>query len=202
MRELIFVTNNRHKLFEIRHIIGDRFEVNCLSDIGFKGEIPETAPDLEGNALLKARYIYERYGANCFADDTGLEVDALNGAPGVYSARYAGENATYADNVVKLLKAMEGKVRRTARFSTVIALIIDNHEYLFKGTVEGAILTEARGEKGFGYDPVFLPDGYDKSFAEMGHDEKNAISHRGRAVAALVEFLLRPGNKSGEGMLL
>ncbi|MFH0761552.1 MAG: non-canonical purine NTP diphosphatase [Bacteroidota bacterium] len=200
--ELIFVTNNRHKLFEIRQITGDGFTVNGLSDIGFSGEIPETEPDLEGNALMKARYIYERYGADCFADDTGLEVDALDGAPGVFSARYAGENATYADNVIKLLEAMNGKVKRTARFRTVIALILDGREYLFKGTVEGTILTENRGNKGFGYDPVFLPDGYDKSFAEMTHDEKNSISHRGRAVAALVQFLRKTGNKSGDDRLL
>jgi len=197
MRELIFVTNNRHKLFEIRQIIGDRFLVNCLSDIGFSGEIPETEPDLEGNALMKARYIYERYGIDCFADDTGLEVDALNGAPGVYSARYAGEEATYADNVIKLLKEMNGEVKRTGRFRTVIALILDHREYLFEGTVEGTILTENHGNKGFGYDPVFLPDGFTRSFAEMDPDEKNSISHRGRAAAALVQFLMQVSNKSG-----
>jgi len=202
MRELIFVTNNRHKLSEIRQIIGDRFLVNCLSDIGFSGEIPETEPDLAGNALMKARYIYERYGADCFADDTGLEVDALNGAPGVYSARYAGEEATYADNVIKLLEEMIGKVKRTARFRTVIALILDRREYLFEGKVEGTILTENHGNKGFGYDPVFLPDGYDRSFAEMAPDEKNSISHRGRATEALVQFLMQVSNKSGEELLL
>lgn len=202
MRELIFVTNNRHKLFEIRQIIGERFLVNCLSDIGFSGEIPETEPDLAGNALMKARYIYDRYGADCFADDTGLEVDALNGAPGVYSARYAGEEATYADNVIKLLEEMKGKVKRTARFRTVIALILDRREYLFEGKVEGTILTENHGNKGFGYDPVFLPDGYDRSFAEMAPDEKNSISHRGRATEALVQFLMQVSNKSGEELLL
>lgn len=202
IRELIFVTNNRHKLAEIRQIIGSRFLLNCLSDIGFTGEIPETEPDLAGNALMKARYIYDRYGADCFADDTGLEVDALNGAPGVYSARYAGEKATYADNVVKLLREMDGEVKRTARFRTVIALILDGREYLFEGTVSGTILTENHGYQGFGYDPVFVPEGYDKTFAEMSPEEKNSISHRGRATAALVQFLMGQGNKTGEDLLL
>ncbi len=195
MRELIFVTNNRHKLFEICQIIGDRFVIRCLADIGFNGDIPETEPDLKGNALLKARYIFERYNEDCFADDTGLEVDALNGAPGVYSARYAGEEATYADNVAKLLQEMDGEVKRTARFCTVIALILDGREYLFEGTVEGTILSENHGNEGFGYDPVFLPNGYTRSFAEMTPAEKNAISHRGRATAALVQFLQQVSNK-------
>jgi len=201
MRELIFVTNNRHKLSEIRQITGNRFRIKCLSDIGFKGDIPETAPDLGGNALMKARFIHERYHADCFADDTGLEVDALGGAPGVRSARYAGEKATYAHNVIRLLNELDGKTDRKARFRTVIALILDNREYLFEGTVEGTILTANRGNHGFGYDPVFQPAGYDRSFAEMPPEEKNNISHRGRAMEALANFLLNPGNNSGEEVL-
>jgi XTP/dITP diphosphohydrolase len=189
MQELIFVTNNRHKLSEIRQIAGRDFMIKSLADIGFAGDIEETAEDLEGNALLKARYIHERYGMDCFADDTGLEVDALGGAPGVYSARYAGEDATYEDNVNKLLGEMKGFSNRKARFRTVIALILNNEEYLFDGAVNGVILESSRGSSGFGYDPVFLPDGHEKSFAEMEADEKNGISHRGRAVESLMSFL-------------
>ncbi len=191
MKELIFVTNNKHKLSEIRQIIGRYYTIKSLADIGFDEDIEETAPDLEGNALLKARHIHDRYGLDCFADDTGLEVDALNGAPGVYSARYAGENASYADNVSKLLEAMKGEPVRTARFRTVIALILDNKSYLFEGQVDGEILTEPRGETGFGYDPIFRPLQSDKSFAEMPAEEKNAISHRGRATEKLQSFLVR-----------
>lgn len=189
MKELVFVTNNAHKLTEIREILGGRFQVTSLAGIGFTGDIEETAPDLEGNALLKARHIHERYGCNCFADDTGLEVDALGGAPGVFSARYAGENATYADNVRKLLAALDGQTLRTARFRTVIALILDNREYLFEGHVDGDILTEARGTAGFGYDPIFRPAGWNLSFAEMTAAQKNGISHRGMATTRLAEFL-------------
>jgi len=197
MQELIFVTNNQHKLSEIRQIAGNEYSIKSLSDIGFSGDIEETAEDLEGNALLKARYIHERFGVNCFADDTGLEVEALNGEPGVYSARYAGENATYADNVNKLLAEMKGMENRKARFRTVIALILNNHEYLFEGTVNGVILESVRGSAGFGYDPVFVPEGYQKSFAEMEAREKNNISHRGRAVESLMIFLNERGNKTG-----
>jgi len=197
MQELIFVTNNQHKLSEIRQIAGNDYSIKSLSDIGFSGDIEETAEDLEGNALLKARYIHERFGVNCFADDTGLEVEALNGEPGVYSARYAGENATYADNVNKLLAEMKGMENRKARFRTVIALILNNHEYLFEGTVNGVILESVRGSAGFGYDPVFVPEGYQKSFAEMEAREKNNISHRGRAVESLMIFLNERGNKTG-----
>jgi XTP/dITP diphosphohydrolase len=189
MKELVFVTNNAHKLAEIRQILGGLYRIKSLADIGFSEEIEETAPDLEGNALLKARHIHDRYGCNCFADDTGLEVDALGGAPGVYSARYAGEDATYADNVNKLLAAMEGSGERSARFRTVIALILDNREHLFEGSVEGAILTETHGSAGFGYDPVFRPEGSELTFAEMNSEEKNRISHRGRAVEGLKTFL-------------
>lgn len=189
MKELVFVTNNKHKLSEIRQILGNFCMVKSLGDIGFEEDIEETATDLEGNALLKARHIHDRFGCNCFADDTGLEVDALNGAPGVYSARYAGENATYADNVNKLLEALKGNPDRKARFRTVIALILDNQDYLFDGTVEGEILTEPRGTTGFGYDPVFRPMVSEKSFAEMPAEEKNVISHRGLATAKLQSFL-------------
>lgn len=189
MKELVFVTNNQHKLSEIRQILGSFCKVISLSDLGFNEDIEETAPDLEGNALLKARHIHDRFGCDCFADDTGLEVDALNGAPGVYSARYAGENATYADNVNKLLEALAGISNRSARFRTVIALILDNREYLFDGTVEGEITKEPRGLTGFGYDPVFRPLVSEKTFAEMSNEEKNVISHRGLATGKLRDFL-------------
>jgi XTP/dITP diphosphohydrolase len=196
MKELVFVTNNKHKLSEISQILGNSFKIRSLADIGFTEEIEETAPDLEGNALLKARHVHDRFGVDCFADDTGLEVDALGGAPGVYSARYAGESATYADNVEKLLVALAGQPSRSARFRTVIALIMDNRDYLFEGQVDGEITTEPRGNTGFGYDPVFRPLESEKTFAEMPSEEKNAISHRGRAVAKLCEFLGQRQNKS------
>lgn len=189
MKELVFVTNNKHKLSEIRQILGEFFIIRSLGDIGFDEDIEETAPDLEGNAMLKARHIHDRFGCDCFADDTGLEVDALNGAPGVYSARYAGENATYADNVNKLLEALSGNPNRSSRFRTVIALILDNRDYLFDGTVEGEILSEPRGDSGFGYDPIFRPLESEKSFAEMSAEEKNVISHRGLATSKLHDFL-------------
>ncbi len=189
MQKIVFVTNNPHKLSEIRQICGSGYQILSLGEIGFSGEIEETAPDLEGNALLKARHIHNRYGLDCFADDTGLEVDALNGAPGVISARYAGENASYADNVNKLLLALEGETKRTARFRTVVAMILANREYLFEGSVEGSIAVTPSGSAGFGYDPVFLPEGLTKSFAELSPEEKNSISHRGRAMRKLQEFL-------------
>lgn len=187
--ELIFATNNRHKLDEVREILGDGYELSTPREKGVTEEIPEEQPTLEGNALQKARYIYERTGEDCFADDTGLEVEALGGAPGVYSARYAGEHCSFADNIAKLLDAMVGVDERRARFRTVIALILDGREYLFEGEVEGEITREPAGNEGFGYDPVFQPDGYEVTFAEMDAAEKNAISHRGRAVAHLAEFL-------------
>lgn len=189
MKELVFVTNNKHKLLEIRQILSSYYSIISLDDIGFTEDIEETAPDLEGNALLKARHIHDRFGRDCFADDTGLEVAALNGAPGVYSARYAGENASYADNVHKLLMELNGNPNRLARFRTVIALILDGRDYLFEGVVEGEILTEPRGQTGFGYDPVFRPLQSEKSFAEMPAEEKNRISHRGLASAKLQKFL-------------
>lgn len=186
---LVFATNNAHKLMEIRKIIPPGFEVAGLKDIGCEVDIPETAETLEGNADIKARFVYEHYGRNCFADDTGLEVDALNGKPGVYSARYAGEDGNADKNIIKLLREMQGVADRRAQFRTVISLLIDGEIIHFEGRVEGRILHERRGEDGFGYDPVFLPDGYDQSFAEMDLALKNSISHRGRAVRKLIEFL-------------
>lgn len=189
MRKLVFVTNNAHKLQEIRAILGSEVEVLSLADLGCTDEIPETATTLEGNALLKARYIYDKYGLDCFADDTGLEVRALGGAPGVYSARYAGSQCSAADNMDKLLKALEGQSDRTAAFRTVIALIEGGVEHLFEGTIGGAITTEPRGASGFGYDPVFCPEGYSGTFAELGSEVKNEISHRAVAVQRLTQHL-------------
>lgn len=193
---IVFATNNAHKLSEVRQILGERFEVVGLKDIGCDEDIPETADTLEGNALQKARYIHDHYGLDCFADDTGLEVTALNGAPGVHTARYAelfgnGQQKDHDSqaNMTLLLQNLEKKSDRNARFRTVIALIYQGEEYLFEGICEGEILHERHGEAGFGYDPVFQPKGYDRSFAEMNADEKNAISHRGRATQKLVEWL-------------
>lgn len=189
MREIVFATNNAHKLDEIRAIVGDRMKILSLADIGCHDDIPETADSLVGNALMKARYVKEHYGYDCFADDTGLMVDALDGAPGVYSARYAGPGHDSVANVNLLLKNLLGVTDRTARFVTVIALIINGEEHIFEGKVEGVILSERHGEAGFGYDPVFKPNESDCSFACMSPEAKNAISHRGRATAALIEFL-------------
>ncbi|MDY5857972.1 MAG: non-canonical purine NTP diphosphatase [Porphyromonas sp.] len=191
MKKLVFATNNKHKLEEIRSILAGRIEVVSLSDINCYDEIPETADTLEGNALIKARYIYERYQMYCFADDTGLEVDALDGRPGVYSARYAGEGCSFADNVNKMLRELEGVAEpRRAAFRTVIALIDESGEHLFEGRVAGDILTAAEGTGGFGYDPIFRPEGYQASFASLGDEVKNRISHRARATEALAEYLL------------
>ncbi|MBN1987888.1 MAG: non-canonical purine NTP diphosphatase [Bacteroidales bacterium] len=187
--KLVFATNNLHKLQEVQHLLDSRFKLLSLSDIGFTEEIPEDFDTLELNASQKAWHIYNRFGIDCFADDTGLEVDALNGAPGVYSARYAGEQKNPQDNIVKLLAELTGIDNRKARFRTVISLIINGEESLFEGLVEGQILTRKHGEAGFGYDPIFMPDGYNVSFAQMELDAKNAISHRGRAVSKLVSFL-------------
>lgn len=189
MKQLVFASNNPHKLSEIRRIVGYRFEILSLADIGCHDDIPETADTLEGNALIKARWVKERYGYDCFADDTGLMVDALDGAPGVMTARFAGEHCTPADNVALLLRKLQGNPLRTARFSTVIALIKDGREQVMTGTVEGEIATEERGTDGFGYDPIFIPEGTGKTFAEMGPDAKNEISHRGRATAKLLQVL-------------
>ncbi|MDE6339500.1 MAG: non-canonical purine NTP diphosphatase [Muribaculaceae bacterium] len=189
LKKLVFASNNKHKLEEARAILGDRFDIVSLEDIGCKDEIPETADTLEGNALIKARWVKEKYGFDCFADDTGLMVEALDGAPGVYSARYAGEHCSFADNVNKMLREMEGKENRKAYFATVIALIFKGETNIFEGKVDGYISTEPHGEGGFGYDPIFIAEESGRSFAEMSADEKNAISHRGRAVRKLAGFL-------------
>lgn len=192
--KLVFATNNQHKLAELRQIAGEEFEILGLADIGCSDEIPETGQTLSENALQKARYVHEKFGVDCFADDTGLEVDALEGAPGVFSARFAARETgnpgcTSADNVALLLSRLQGNSRRNARFRTVIALIIDGKEHLFEGEVEGSITETTAGNDGFGYDPVFRPDGWEKTFAEATPEEKNAISHRGRATAKLAKFL-------------
>ena len=189
MDKLVFATNNPHKLEEVRAILGSDVEVLSLRDIGCTADIPETADTLEGNALLKARFVASRYGVDCFADDTGLEVAALDGAPGVYSARFAGPGCTPADNVRKLLGLMQEADDRSARFRTVVALIRGGKEYCFEGMVGGTIARTPAGCGGFGYDPVFVPEGYDRTFAELPPAEKNRISHRARAVAKLADFL-------------
>ena len=187
--KLVFATNNRHKLQEVRDIVGDRIEVLSLSDIGCYDDIPETADTLQGNALIKARHIYEKYGFDCFADDTGLEVEALDGAPGVYSARYAGEECCSESNMQKLLHNLTGKNNRRAQFRTVIALIINGEEKLFNGIVKGNITEEKMGDSGFGYDPIFIPEGFSESFAQMPAEMKNSISHRFRATEQLSNYL-------------
>ncbi len=187
--ELIFATHNLHKTEEAQAILGNRFIVKNLKDLGFLDDIPETADTLEGNALLKAHYIFDKFHCDCFADDTGLEVEALENRPGVYSARYAGENSTYQDNVRKILDEMKGISNRKASFRTVIALILNGKEYLFEGRVDGYIITESRGNSGFGYDPVFRPENSDLTFAELGANIKNQISHRGIVMRKLMDFL-------------
>lgn len=196
---LVFATNNAHKLSEVRQILSGQYEVRSLKEISCNEELPETQNTLEGNAMQKARYIKEHYGYDCFADDTGLEVQALDGKPGVFSARYAsisedGWEAKPGDhdseqNMKKLLAMLEGKENRAAQFRTVVALIKDGKEYEFEGIVTGSITTERHGAEGFGYDPIFMPDGYNVTFAEMSSEAKNSISHRGRAVAKLAQFL-------------
>lgn len=189
MKTLVFATNNPHKLKEIKTKIGKTYEIKSLEDIHVEEEIPEPFETLEENAFNKARYIHEKYGYDCFADDTGLIIDAIEGRPGVFSARYAGPRCNFQDNVDKVLAEMKDKKNRTARFKTVIALILEGREYQFEGTIEGDILTEERGNEGFGYDPIFLPKGYDQSFAEMPLEIKNQISHRAQAVMKLTDFL-------------
>lgn len=190
-KKFVFATNNAHKLEEVMSILGNKIELLSLKDIECNDEIPETADTLEGNALLKARYIYERYHTDCFADDTGLEVEALHGAPGVYSARYAGNNHNSENNMRKLLEELKGVNNRNARFRTVFALIIDGKEHLFEGIVNGEIVSVRKGTSGFGYDPIFVPKGYTQTFAEMGNAEKNKISHRAIATQKLCKFLGR-----------
>ena len=193
---IVFATNNAHKLEEIRAILGHSHDILSLNDIQCHADIPETADTLEGNALQKARYVWDHYHLSVFADDTGLEVDALGGAPGVYSARYAGGAGHDSEaNMAKLLRELHGHTDRTARFRTVIALILADgsdkgfSEHIFEGKVEGRIATERQGSEGFGYDPLFIPDGYGESFAQLGTAVKNCISHRARAVARLTDFL-------------
>ncbi len=193
--EIIFATNNTHKLDEVRAILGKRIHLKTLRQCGITEEIPEEQPTIEGNALQKARYVHQRTGSDCFADDTGLEVDALNGAPGVHSARYATDGHDFAANRALLLERLHGTTNRRARFRTVIALILDEREYTFEGIVEGHITECEAGEGGFGYDPIFVPEGCTQTFAEMPAEEKNRISHRARAVERLAAFL------QGEGIL-
>lgn len=192
-KEIVFATNNAHKLQEVREIVGSDCRVLSLAEIGCHDDIPETADTIEGNALLKARWVKERYGYDCFADDTGLEVDALGGAPGVRSARYAaqegGADHDSQANMRLLLRQMEGKTDRRARFRTVMALILDGQEHLYEGKVEGTITEGPRGNDGFGYDPVFLPQGESRTFAEMSAGEKNSLSHRRRALDAMLASL-------------
>lgn len=190
MKKLVFASNNAHKLSEIRAILGDRIEIISLSDLQCHEEIPETADTLEGNALIKARYVWEHYGLYCFADDTGLEVEALGGAPGVYSARFAGEHASFEANVSLLLERLSGVAApRRARFRTVIALIDEYGTHFFEGSVDGEITLERSGNHGFGYDPIFRPEGREETFAQLTEQEKNSMSHRGRAVQKLVRYL-------------
>ena len=188
-KKLVVATNNAHKLEEISAILGNEMKLLSLKDIHCNADIPETADTLEGNARQKAMYIHENYGMDCFADDTGLEVEALNGAPGVFSARYAGDGHDSEANMQKLLKELEGKENRKAQFRTAICLIMEGKEYLFEGIVKGHIIEEKRGGAGFGYDPIFVPEGYNQTFAELGNDVKNTISHRARAVEKLCTFL-------------
>ena len=190
-RKLVFATNNKHKLHEIKRIVGDRISILSLADIACSEELPETSPTIAGNAIQKARYVQEHYGYDCFADDTGLSVNALDGEPGIYTARYAGEGHDSEANMALLLKNMENKADRSAYFLTAIALVEGDETHLFEGKVEGRIAESKSGKGGFGYDPVFIPEGYDVTFAEMDEDSKNAISHRGRATTALMEYLLK-----------
>ena len=187
--KICFATNNAKKIEEVKAALGDKFQIVSLLEIGCHEELPETGNTLEHNAFQKARYVKENYGVDCFADDTGLEVEALDGAPGVYSGRYSGEPRSDERNIDKLLENLRGKANRKARFRTVIALILDGKEHQFEGIAEGQILDKRIGEKGFGYDPIFQPKGYEKTFAELSMDEKNQISHRGKAVNQLIKFL-------------
>lgn len=187
--KLVIATQNKHKIEEIKPGLNPEIELIGLSDLHFLGDVPENSDTLEGNALEKAKFIYDKYHFNTMSDDTGLEVESLNGEPGIYSARYAGESKNSDNNIEKLLNKLKGKSNRNARFRTVIALIIKNKEYLFEGIVEGIIIENRKGNMGFGYDPVFQPEGYNKTFAEMTLEEKNEISHRARALKKLTVFL-------------
>nr|WKN39503.1 non-canonical purine NTP diphosphatase [Tunicatimonas sp. TK19036] len=187
--KLCFATNNAHKITEVQQLLGSSFEIVSLQDIGCAEELPETQNTLEGNSAQKARFVYEHYQVDCFADDTGLEIQALKGEPGVYSARYAGPQRDNQANMQKVLNNLEGETNRQAQFRTVITLILAGKEYAFEGTAPGTIAQEPSGHEGFGYDPIFIPEGYEQSFAEMLLEEKNQISHRGKAVQKLVGFL-------------
>ena len=187
--ELVFATANQNKVLEVQKLVGQKFKLLSLEDINCTDEIPETADTFKGNALQKAKFIYDKYNLNCFADDSGLEVEVLKGAPGVYSARFAGEPKNDSNNTKKLLNELQGKTNRKACFKTAIALIIDGKEEFFEGKIEGQITQDPIGNDGFGYDPVFMPDGYQKTFAQMSLDEKNVISHRAIAIQKLVRFL-------------
>ncbi|OJX91391.1 MAG: non-canonical purine NTP pyrophosphatase [Paludibacter sp. 47-17] len=189
MRKLVFATNNRHKLEEVGDVLKGHLEILSLKEINCFDDIPETAATLEGNALLKAQHIFENYGYDCFADDTGLEVEALDGRPGVYSARYAGEDQNAARNMEKLLGELDGQLNRRARFRTVVVLIEGAKVSYFEGKIEGTIIEQKRGSAGFGYDPVFVPDGYSQTFAELGSEIKNKISHRALAIQELIQYL-------------
>ena len=187
-QKIVFATNNAHKLEEVAAILGDNYDVLSLREIGCDADIPETADTFAGNALQKAQYVKKHYGYDCFADDSGLEVDALDGAPGVFSARYSGGGSEA--NMDKLLHNLTGERERSAQFRTVVALLIGEESHMFEGVVRGTIIEERRGEGGFGYDPIFVPEGYDLTFAELGSEVKNRISHRAKAVKQLAEFLL------------
>lgn len=189
MKQIVFATNNKHKLEEVRNIAGNSFQILGLSDISCTEDIPETENTIEGNALLKARFIKEKYGYDCFADDTGLEIESLNNEPGVYSARYAGDAHDAEKNMLKVLTKLRGVTNRKARFRTCIALIWNDNTYTFEGVVRGRITEEKQGSSGFGYDPIFQPEGYDRTFAELGDDIKNKISHRAAATRKLITFL-------------
>jgi XTP/dITP diphosphohydrolase len=192
MNTLIFATNNQHKADEIRAVLAGKWEIQTLKEAGISKEIPEPHDTLEANASEKSRTIFEMTGKDCFSEDTGLEVDALDGEPGVHSARYAGEGRSTDDNILKLLGRLQGSGNRMARFRTVISLILDGHEYQFEGVCNGTIIAENKGNAGFGYDPVFVPEGDTRTFAEMGLDEKNLFSHRKKAMEKLIRFLEQP----------
>ena len=189
--KLIFASNNKNKIAEIQQLVGSKFQILSLEAIGCTEDIPETAATIEGNAILKARYVYEKYGFSCFADDTGLEINALHGEPGVYSARYAGLQRNSEDNMNLVLEKLRNETNRAAQFRTVIALYLGQEQYLFEGIVEGQITLEKRGTNGFGYDPIFQPEDYTSTFAQMTLEEKANLSHRGRAVVKLIDFLDR-----------
>ena len=187
--QLVFASNNSNKIAEIQALVPKSIEILSLKDIGCTEEIPETAETIEGNAILKANYVTKKYGFNCFSDDSGLEIDFLNGAPGVFSARFAGEQKNDKDNIIKVLRELDGVKNRKAQFKTVIALNLNGQQNLFKGIIKGTITETEKGNQGFGYDPIFLPINYTNTFAELNQSEKSAISHRGQAVAQLLDFL-------------